>query len=83
MITANIATVLPVVLYGRDTWSLTLREEYRTRVFQNLVLRNTLSLKEIRQQERKRSFSGEVYDPYSSLNIIRVIATGKVRRAGI
>jgi sorting nexin-29 len=31
--------ILPVVLYGRETWSLMLREEHRLRVFQNRVLR--------------------------------------------
>jgi hypothetical protein len=31
--------ILPVVLYGCETWSLTLREEYRFRVFENRVLR--------------------------------------------
>jgi hypothetical protein len=31
--------ILPVVLYGCETWSLTLREEYRLRVFENRVLR--------------------------------------------
>jgi hypothetical protein len=30
---------LPVVLYGSETWSLTLREEQRLRVFENRVLR--------------------------------------------
>jgi hypothetical protein len=32
-------TILPAVLYGRETWSLTLREEHRLRMFQNRVLR--------------------------------------------
>jgi len=32
-------TILPVVLYGCETWSLTLREEYRLRVFEKRVLR--------------------------------------------
>jgi hypothetical protein len=32
-------TILPVVLYGSETWSLTLREERRLRVFENRVLR--------------------------------------------
>ena len=32
-------TILPVVLYGCETWSLTLREEHRLRVFENRVLR--------------------------------------------
>jgi hypothetical protein len=31
--------ILPLVLYGRETWSLTLREEHRLRVFENRVLR--------------------------------------------
>jgi hypothetical protein len=31
--------ILPVVLYGSETWSLTLREEHRQRVFENRVLR--------------------------------------------
>jgi hypothetical protein len=31
--------ILPVVLYGCETWSLTLREEHRLRVFENTVLR--------------------------------------------
>ena len=32
-------TILPVVLYGCETWSLTLREEKKLRVFENRVLR--------------------------------------------
>jgi hypothetical protein len=31
--------ILPVVLYGCETWSLTLREEHRLMVFENRVLR--------------------------------------------
>jgi len=37
--------MLPVVLYGCETWSLTLREEYRLRVFENRVLRKTFDLR--------------------------------------
>jgi hypothetical protein len=33
------ATILPAVLYRRETWSLTLREEHRLAVFENRVLR--------------------------------------------
>jgi hypothetical protein len=33
------AIILPVVLYGCETWSLTLREKHRQRVFENRVLR--------------------------------------------
>ena len=35
----SITVILPVVLYGCETWSLTLREETRLRVFENMVLR--------------------------------------------
>jgi hypothetical protein len=31
--------ILPVVLYGRETWSLALREEHRLRVFEKRLLR--------------------------------------------
>jgi len=37
--------ILPVVLYGCETWSLTLREERRLRVFENRVLRGIFVLK--------------------------------------
>jgi hypothetical protein len=37
--------ILPVVLYGCETWSLTLREEQRLRVFENRVLRRILGPK--------------------------------------
>ena len=36
---ADRTVILPVVLYGCETWSLTLREERRLRVFENRVLR--------------------------------------------
>jgi hypothetical protein len=37
--------ILPFVLYGFETWSLTLREEHRSRVFENGVLRKIFGLK--------------------------------------
>jgi hypothetical protein len=37
--------ILSVVLYGFETWSLTLREEQRLRVFENRVLRRMFGLK--------------------------------------
>jgi hypothetical protein len=38
---------LPVVLYGCETWSLTLREKHRLRVFQNWVLRRVFGPREM------------------------------------
>ena len=37
--------ILPVVLYGCETWSLTLREERRLRVFENRALRRVFGPK--------------------------------------
>ena len=47
--------ILPVVLYGCDTWSLTLREERRLRVFENRVLRRVFGPKrdEVKGEWRK------------------------------
>jgi hypothetical protein len=47
--------ILPVVLYGCKTWTLTLREEHRLRVFENRVLRRIFGLKrdETRREWRK------------------------------
>jgi hypothetical protein len=41
----NKTIILPVVLYGCETWSLTLREEYTLRVFEKRVLRRIFGLK--------------------------------------
>jgi hypothetical protein len=40
--------ILPVVLYGRETWSLTLREEHRLRVFEKRVLRRIFGPKRVK-----------------------------------
>ena len=40
-----IELILPIVLYGCETWSLTLREERRLRMFENRVLRKTFGRK--------------------------------------
>jgi hypothetical protein len=40
-------TVLPVVLYGCETWSLILSEEHRLRVFENRELRKIFGPKSI------------------------------------
>jgi hypothetical protein len=37
--------IMPVVLYGCETWTLTLREEHRLRVFENRILRRIFGLK--------------------------------------
>jgi hypothetical protein len=59
--------ILPVVLYGCETWSLMLREEHRLRVFENRVLRRTFGPKrdEVTGEWRKLH-SEELHVLYSS-----------------
>jgi hypothetical protein len=66
--------ILPVVLYGCETLSLTLREEHRLRVFENRVLRRIFGPKkdEVTGGWRKLH-NEELHGLYSSPSIIRVI----------
>ena len=58
---------LPVVLYGCDTWSLTLREERRLRVFENRVLRRIFGPKRDGVTgEGRKLHNEELNDLYSS-----------------
>ena len=65
--------ILPVVLYGCQTWSLTLRDERRLRVFENRVLRRIFGPKRDEViSEWRRLRNKELNDIYSSPNIFRV-----------
>jgi hypothetical protein len=74
--------ILPVVLYGCETWSLTLREERRLRVFENRVLRRKVGNKrdEVTGEWRKLH-NEELNDLYCSPYIVRVIKL-RMRWAG-
>ena len=65
--------ILPVVLYGCETWSLTLMEERRLRVFEKRVLRRIFGPRrnEVIEEWRKLH-NEELNDLYSSPNIVRV-----------
>jgi hypothetical protein len=65
---------LPMVLYRGETWSLTLREEHRLRVFENRVLRRIFSPK--RDEETggwRKLHNEELHNLYSSPSKIRMI----------
>jgi len=66
--------ILPVVLYGFETWSLTLREERRLSVFENRVLRRVFGPKrEEVTGEWRKLHNEELRDLYSLPNIVRVV----------
>jgi len=75
--------ILPVVVYGCETWPLTLREEQRLSVFENRVLRRVFGHKraEVTGDWRKLH-NEELNDYYSSLNIIQIIKVRKMRWEG-
>ena len=65
--------ILRVVLYGCETWSLTLREECRLRVFENSILRRIFGPKRDESGEWRRLHNEELHSLYRSPNIVRVI----------
>jgi hypothetical protein len=75
--------ILPVVLYGCETWSLTLREAHRLKVFENRVLRRIFGPKrdEVTGEWRKLH-NGELHNLYSPPDIIRQIKSRRMGWAG-
>jgi hypothetical protein len=71
-----------MVLYGCETWSLTLREGHRLRVFENRVLRRIFGSKrvEVLGNWRKLLYE-ELHNLYSSPNIIRMMKSMRMRGA--
>jgi hypothetical protein len=75
--------ILPVVLYGRETWSLTVREEHKLRVFENRVLKRIFGPKRDGVTgEWRKLHNEELHNLYSSPSIIRIIKSWRKRWAG-
>ena len=75
--------ILPIVLYGCETWSLTLREERRLRVFENRVLRRVFGPKRDKVTGEWRKLHNEEFrDLYSLPNIVQVVKSNGMRWAG-
>ena len=76
--------ILPVVLYGCETWSVTLREEHRLRVFENKVFRKIFGAKRDKiTGEWRKLLNAELHALYSSPNIIiRNLKSRRLRWAG-
>jgi len=75
--------ILPEVLYGCETWLLTLREERWLSVFENRVLRRIFGPRrdEVTREWRKLH-NEELHDLYCLPNIVRVIKSRRMRWAG-
>jgi hypothetical protein len=72
-----------VVLYGCETWSLTLKEEHRLRVFENRVLRRIFGSKRDEVTGGWRKLHNEdLLNLYSSPSIITMIKSKSMRWAG-
>jgi hypothetical protein len=74
--------ILPVELYGCETWSLTLREEHRLRVSENRVLRKISGPKREEDGSWRKLHNDELLSLCSSPNIVRMIKSRRMRRTG-
>ena len=71
--------ILPVVLYGCETWSLTLREECKLRVSGSRVLRRIFGPKRDKiTGEWRKLHNEELNDVYSSASIVHVIKSRRM-----
>jgi hypothetical protein len=74
---------LPVVLYGCETWSLTIKEERRLKVFENRMLGRVFGPRRVEVTGEWRKLNNEeLNDLYYLPNIVRVVNSRRMRWAG-
>jgi hypothetical protein len=74
-----ISVILPVTLYGCETWSLTCWEKHRLKVFNNRMFRKIFGPKKDKVTGMEKTNKEELDDVYSSPYIIQVIRSRKMR----
>jgi hypothetical protein len=75
--------ILPLVSYGCETWSLTLKEEQRLRVLENRVLRRIFGPKRLEVAGGWRGLHNvDLHNLYASPNIIKVMKWRRMRLEG-
>jgi hypothetical protein len=74
--------ILPVVLYGCETWPLTVREEHKLMVFENRMLRRIFGPKRDQVMGGWRKLHNEeLHDLYTLPSIVRIIKSRRIRWA--
>jgi hypothetical protein len=76
------SVILPVVLYGCETWYPAFKEEHRLRVFENRVLRKIFGRRREEDGSWRKLHNDELHSLYSSPDIVRVIKSRRMRWAG-
>jgi hypothetical protein len=74
--------ILPIVVYGCETWSLTLRKEHRLRVFENRVLRRIFGPRNDEVLGGWRKLHNELHNLCCSPRIIRITKSRRMRWVG-
>jgi hypothetical protein len=77
-----ITIILPMVLYGCETWSLTLRDTCRLRVLESRMLRILGPKREEVTGGWRKLHNEELHNLYSSQSIIRMIKSRRMKWAG-